>query len=96
MSWVDFDETLDEEYDVIIRRNTWVEDENKTQDYYKKNELLKQRLSKKKIKTVIKYKFSLLWTWQCVIYDTKITHNKRKKAMTKTDAYHPFTESRGR
>lgn len=52
MLWVDYDETLDEKYDVIIRRNTWVEDENKTKNYYQKNNVLKERLTRKKIKTV--------------------------------------------
>lgn len=52
MLWVDYDEALDEKYDVIIRRNTWVEDENKTKNYYQKNNALKERLTRKKIKTV--------------------------------------------
>ena len=52
MLWVDYDELLDKKYDVIIRRNTWVEDENKTVEYYKKNNELKERLTKKNIKTV--------------------------------------------
>ena len=50
--WVDYDEKLDTKYDVIIRRNTWVEDEKDTYNYKIKNEILKQRLIKKKIKTV--------------------------------------------
>ena len=49
MLWVDYDETLDEKYDVIIRRNTWVEDENKTKNYYQKNNALKERLARKKM-----------------------------------------------
>ena len=28
--WVDYDEKLDTQYDVIIRRNTWVEDKKDT------------------------------------------------------------------
>lgn len=50
--WVDYDEKLDTQYDVIIRRNTWVEDEKDTYNYKIKNEILKERLIKKKIKTV--------------------------------------------
>ena len=49
MLWVDYDEALDEKYDVIIRRNTWVEDENKTKNYYQKNNALKERLARKKM-----------------------------------------------
>lgn len=50
--WVDYDEKLDIKYDVIIRRNTWVEDEKDTYNYKIKNEILKERLIRKKIKTV--------------------------------------------
>ena len=35
--WVDYDEKLDAKYDVIIRRNTWVEDEENTYNYKIKN-----------------------------------------------------------
>lgn len=52
MLWVDYDENLDEKYDIIIRRNTWFEDESQA-DYFKEhNEKLKERLVKKQIKTV--------------------------------------------
>lgn len=50
--WVDYDEKLDEKYDVIIRRNTWVEDKSKTSYLDKYNKKLKSRLIKKGIKTV--------------------------------------------
>jgi len=41
--WIDYDEKLDSKYDVIIRRNTWVEDEKDTYNYKIKNEVLKER-----------------------------------------------------
>lgn len=50
--WIDYDEKLDSNYDVIIRRNTWVDDEKDTYNYKIKNEILKERLIKKNIKTV--------------------------------------------
>ena len=50
--WIDYDEKLDTQYDVIIRRNTWVEDEKDTYNYKIKNQILKERLIKKKLKTV--------------------------------------------
>lgn len=50
--WVDYDEKLDDKYDVIIRRNTWVEDESKTAYYSEKNNILENRLIKKNKKTV--------------------------------------------
>jgi len=50
--WIDYDEKLDSKYDVIIRRNTWVEDEKDTYNYKIKNEVLKERLIRKDIKTV--------------------------------------------
>ena len=50
--WVDYDEELDEKYDVIIRRNTWVEDESETLYLGENNKKLESRLIKKGIKTV--------------------------------------------
>lgn len=50
--WIDYDEKLDSKYDVIIRRNTWVEDEQETYSYIIKDKILKERLIKKNIKTV--------------------------------------------
>ncbi len=50
--WVDYDEKLDEKYDVIIRRNTWFEDEKQAEYFKEHNENLKERLVKKQIKTV--------------------------------------------
>jgi len=50
--WIDYDEKLDSNYDVIIRRNTWVDDEKDTYNYKIKDEILKERLIKKNIKTV--------------------------------------------
>lgn len=50
--WVDYDERIDENYDIIIRRNTWVEEDSQTEYYKIKNDILKERLNKKKIKTV--------------------------------------------
>ncbi len=52
ISWIDYDEKLDEKYDVIIRRNTWVDKLEKTIKYSKLDNLLKERLQKKHIKTV--------------------------------------------
>lgn len=52
MLWVDYDENLDEKYDIIIRRNTWFEDVNQAEYFKVHNEKLKERLSKKNIKTV--------------------------------------------
>ena len=52
MAWVDYDEKMDEKFDVIIRRNAWVEDEKETENYGIKDDLLKRRLKGKKIKTV--------------------------------------------
>ena len=36
MLWVDFDENLDEKYDVIIRRNTWLKKKVKLKIIIKK------------------------------------------------------------
>lgn len=37
MAWVDYDENLDDRFDIIIRRNTWVEDKEETNLYKIKN-----------------------------------------------------------
>ena len=50
--WVDYDECLDSKFDVIIRRNTWVEDDKEIYNYAIKSKLLKCRLIAKNIKTV--------------------------------------------
>lgn len=52
MLWVDYDPRLDEEFDIIVRRNTWVEEREKVYNYQVKNNELKERLRKKKKKTV--------------------------------------------
>lgn len=52
MLWVDYDEKLDEEFDVIIRRNTWVEAGKDTTVFKKENDKLKERLIRKNIKTI--------------------------------------------
>lgn len=52
MVWVDYNENLDDKFDIIIRRNTWVEDEKETNYYRLKNDKMIKRLKDKKIKTV--------------------------------------------
>lgn len=52
MLWVDYDEKLDKEFDVIIRRNTWVEEADEILKYQYFNDKLKSRLVNKNIKTV--------------------------------------------
>lgn len=40
MAWVDYDENLDDKFDIIIRRNTWVENKEQTNLYKIKNTYL--------------------------------------------------------
>lgn len=42
--WIDYDSKLDNEYDIIIRRDTWIEDEQDMEYYKKLNEALINRL----------------------------------------------------
>ncbi len=49
---VDYDENLDETYDVIIRRNTWVNSTDETVELYENNKKLINRLQNKDVKTV--------------------------------------------
>lgn len=50
--WIDYDENLDDKYDLIIRRNAWVEELQETSKYKELNTNLINRLTSKKIKTV--------------------------------------------
>lgn len=52
MAWVDYDENLDDKFDIIIRRNTWVENKEETNFYKIKNNKMKERLKERNIKTV--------------------------------------------
>lgn len=54
IEWIDYDNSLDKYYDLIIRRNAWVGTEDKIECYKKKNDLLIERLrdSKKTINLV--------------------------------------------
>lgn len=52
IKWVDYDEKLDDYYDVIIRRNTWVGNGKDTVSFQKLDNSLIDRLKSKNIKTV--------------------------------------------
>lgn len=52
VKWVDYEEELDEKFDIIIRRNTWVEAGKDTTYFKEKNDILKERLSRKNVNTV--------------------------------------------
>ncbi|MBR3697767.1 MAG: hypothetical protein IKM97_05885 [Clostridia bacterium] len=49
IQWIDYDEKLDDEFDVILRRNTWVQEKEKTLLFDKYNEILKERLKNKPV-----------------------------------------------
>lgn len=52
IKWIDYDEELDDKFDIILMRDTWVEDEQDIPKYQKYNHLLKTRLKNKSIKKV--------------------------------------------
>ena len=52
MQWVDYDEKLDDEFDIVLRRDTWVQEESQVPRYEKYTELLKERVKNKPIKKV--------------------------------------------
>ena len=45
--WVDYDESLYSKFDIIIMRNTWVEDDKQIDNYNINNNLLEERLIKR-------------------------------------------------
>ena len=50
MMWIDYDESLDIKFDVILRRKTWVNSENKTAEYKIKNGSHEERLKNSQTK----------------------------------------------
>lgn len=52
IKWIDYDESLDDKYDLIIRRNAWIEELRDTAKYKELNKRLINRLISKRIKTV--------------------------------------------
>lgn len=52
IKWVDYDEKLDDEFDIVLKRDTWVQNEEDIPKYEKYNNILKNRLKNKPIKKV--------------------------------------------
>ena len=52
MQWVDYDEKLDDEFDIVLRRDTWVQEESQVPKYEKYTNILKKRIKDKPIKKV--------------------------------------------
>ena len=52
MRWLDYNEKLDDEFDIILRRDTWTQEEKDIPRYEKYNSILKKRLKNKSIKKV--------------------------------------------
>lgn len=52
MQWVDYDEKLDDEFDIVLRRDTWVQEESQVPKYEKYTNILKDRIKDKPIKKV--------------------------------------------
>ena len=52
MLWIDYDEKLDDDIDIVIRRNAWVNTDEETLEYKIKNDKLIERIKSKNIKTV--------------------------------------------
>lgn len=52
IKWINYDEELDNKFDIVLMRDTWVENEQDIPKYQKYNNLLKLRLKNKPIKKV--------------------------------------------
>lgn len=52
IKWIDYDEELDNKFDIVLMRDIWVENEQDIPKYKKYNNLLKMRLKNKTIKKV--------------------------------------------
>lgn len=52
IKWIDYDEELDNKFDIVLMRDVWVENEQNIPKYKKYNNLLKKRLKNKPIKKV--------------------------------------------
>ena len=52
IEWLDYDESLDNTFDVVLKRDTWAIEEQDIPKYEKYNNLLKERIKNKPIKKV--------------------------------------------
>jgi len=52
IKWLDYDESLDNTFDVVLKRDTWAIEEQDIPKYEKYNNLLKERIKNKPIKKV--------------------------------------------
>ena len=52
IKWIDYNEELDDKFDIVLMRDIWVENEQDIPKYQKYNNLLKMRLKTKPIKKV--------------------------------------------
>lgn len=52
IEWINYDEELDDKFDIVLMRDIWVENEQEIPKYKKYNNLLKMRLKNKPIKKV--------------------------------------------
>ena len=71
IKWLDYDESLDNTFDVVLKRDTWAVKEQDIPQYEKYNNRLKQRLKNKPIKKVNFYEVGCNGKKYLIDYYTK-------------------------
>ena len=94
IKWIDYDEELDDKFDVILMRDTWVENEKDIPKYKKYNHLLKMRLKNKPIKKVNFYEVDSTGKLYLIDYYKKglsvIPSTNSLKELEKINTYDTF------
>lgn len=71
LKWIDYNEDLDDKFDIVLMRDIWVENEQDILKYQKYNNLLKMRLKNKPIKKVNFYEVDSEGKWYLIDYYKK-------------------------
>lgn len=94
IKWIDYNEELDDKFDIILMRDIWVENEEDIPKYQKYNNLLKDRLKNKPIKKVNFYEVDSTGKLYLIDYYKKglpvIPSTNNLKELEKMNIYDTF------
>lgn len=94
IKWIDYNEELDDKFDIILMRDIWVENEEDIPKYQKYNNLLKDRLKNKPIKKVNFYEVDSTGKMYLIDYYKKglpvIPSTNNLKELEKMNIYDTF------
>lgn len=94
IKWIDYDEELDDKFDIVLMRDVWVENEQDIPKYQKYNNSLKMRLKNKPIKKVNFYEVDTAGKLYLIDYYKKglsvIPSTNNLKELEKFNTYDTF------